>query len=332
MNESSLWTSGETLTLVDVISRRKFSFNVEFLDKKKSQHSLYCEARVLLHPLTVDSNSQQMHLMEDGSVEFRHSPPNRNNILTFTPSSSDHAVFIHTTRTSASLANCNYLICHSNGSLACWSTSEPPSNGRFHVVRGPTEEDSTSLSISSPTQPFMSSAPALPLKTPLLSRWQVRRFAMEGYLQVPALIPLSVVSEVRRLLHCQLGQVGSLVAGGIQGGSFGKFGGEMSTHPKIRSLVTKTSLKDILEAAFLGAPIHQLSNLSAQIAFRFPEMPSSSSSSTASRDIDWHTDGARQGHFHPFSLLVGIALNDVSVLGGAGNLVVWPSSHWLLHK
>lgn len=51
---------------------------------------------------------------------------------------------------------------------------------------------------------------------------------------------------------------------------------------------------------------------------------------THSCQIEWHTDGYRQGISHSFSLLVGVALSAMEE-DFAGNLSVWPSSHFLLH-
>jgi Phytanoyl-CoA dioxygenase (PhyH) len=47
--------------------------------------------------------------------------------------------------------------------------------------------------------------------------------------------------------------------------------------------------------------------------------------------LDWHTDGLFQCKEHPFSVLLGVCLSDVSI-DFAGNLLVWPGTHKLLHK
>jgi hypothetical protein len=82
----------------------------------------------------------------------------------------------------------------------------------------------------------------------------------------------------------------------------------------------------------------QAGSLSAQIAFRFPELGEDDNGdgggdcdAALGRSRSWHTDGLRQGKAHPFSLLVGICLSDV-VTERAGNLLVWPGSHLLLHR
>ena len=47
--------------------------------------------------------------------------------------------------------------------------------------------------------------------------------------------------------------------------------------------------------------------------------------------VPWHTDGLRQGRAHSFSLLVGVCLSDVCE-DYAGNLLLWPRTHTLLHQ
>ena len=64
----------------------------------------------------------------------------------------------------------------------------------------------------------------------------------------------------------------------------------------------------------------------AQIALRFPEKGSRAPLSGS----EWHTDGMRQGKRNPFSLLLGVALSDMSE-PFQGNFTVFPGSHVTLH-
>ena len=45
----------------------------------------------------------------------------------------------------------------------------------------------------------------------------------------------------------------------------------------------------------------------------------------------WHVDGMRQGKRRPFSLLVGVALSEVSE-PMCGNFTIFPKSHKLIHE
>lgn len=120
---------------------------------------------------------------------------------------------------------------------------------------------------------------------------------------------------------------GSISAGGSQGGDLGKLGGSASNNREIVGLLQGTVLQ-ILEN-LLGANAVDLSNPSAQIAYRFPEMIvnevgkkeiiACNECSNCYQGIicckhhpisstNWHTDDLRRGTEHGFSLLLGIYL------------------------
>eukprot|EP01034_Spumella_vulgaris_P026107 gene26107-32637_t len=101
--------------------------------------------------------------------------------------------------------------------------------------------------------------------------------------------------------------------------------GAMSIYDETRSF----------HALFGGAHGYESSNLSAQIAYRFPELTNpelrTDNRDAIAESTAWHTDGLRQGKAHGFSLLLGIVLSDVHE-DFSGNLMVWPGSHLLLHS
>ena len=159
-------------------------------------------------------------------------------------------------------------------------------------------------------------------------RWQYRRFVLEGYLHLPALIEKDRLDLCRKKLHRALGTPGNVVPGGVQGGETGKFIGGLSQCGEVTQLLEGRLAAAV--AAFLGSGGYDKSNLGAQIAFRFPEKESDSDSLLYDGP-KWHTDGLRQGKAHPFSLLVGVCLSDVPS-SDSGNLLLWPGSHFVMHR
>lgn len=165
-----------------------------------------------------------------------------------------------------------------------------------------------------------------PLPLCILTPYQKRRFISEGYLHIPQLVSEKAIFQAQRyLMHC-LGQPGALVAGGAQPG-MGKLAGRASNAPEIQQLL-QGSVMQLLDELLGANNIDNITNMSAQIALRFPELVD------GHQRIDgtsWHTDGLRQGKRHPFSVLVGICLSDC-LQEFAGNLLVWPGTHTLLHR
>eukprot|EP01035_Chromulina_nebulosa_P029326 gene29326-38857_t len=158
-------------------------------------------------------------------------------------------------------------------------------------------------------------------------RWQYRRFVLEGFVHFPALIEKERLDLCRKKLHRALGTPGNIVYGGVQGGEAGKFVGGLSQCGEVTQLLE--GRLGVAIAAFLGNGGYDKSSLGAQIAFRFPEKESDSES--LHYVPKWHTDGLRQGKAHPFSLLVGVCLSDVHS-PDSGNLLLWPGSHFVMHR
>eukprot|EP01038_Epipyxis_sp_PR26KG_P014226 gene14226-19089_t len=163
-------------------------------------------------------------------------------------------------------------------------------------------------------------------KTKILKKSHFRRFVLEGYLHIPNVINKQSLDSCLSEFNRTLGIPNALVRGGVQS-NFGKFPGHLSNNNVIRDLF-KTNIENILDELF-GENNYENSNISAQIAFRFPEITEDLTRNNLN-DIAWHTDGLRQGKAHNFSLLVGVCLSDVEEVL-SGNLLIWPSSHLLIH-
>lgn len=311
--------------ILEGASGKRFPFKVELLDKRTSSAIASLSTRLNLKSL---DEAGLLHLMAlpKPSITYKVAPPNRNNILVFeaVSSESSEALMLFRIRTLFGKDS------PAQASRSALYLSD--STGVLQVIEVFSETESPSAAITIFKAYCVDSSPIIPITEQLISpihllnKVQLRRFVSEGYLHLPSLIPLKEIQTVRKLLHHQLGQVGSLVPGAIQGGNYGKFGGEMTNHPKLRELVVRTQLRNVVEE-LLGAAIFNMTNLSCQVAFRFPELDDEQSHGP----IDWHTDGERQGSSHPFTLLVGVCLTDISD-PYAGNLTVFPSSHWLMHR
>jgi hypothetical protein len=127
-----------------------------------------------------------------------------------------------------------------------------------------------------------------------LEPWLKRRFRNEGFLHIPNAVSTGKVTQCQRLLMHHLGIPGSVVPGGAQDG-LGKLAGSLSNSPEIRELLLGEKILAMIADLMGGLQnIDGLTNLSAQIALRFPEIPSPTT------PVQWHTDGLRQGRTHGF--------------------------------
>ena len=202
--------------------------------------------------------------------------------------------------------------------------------------------------------------PLGPLRTPQgpLQPWEVRRFVTEGYIIAHQCVQAGVLQRCARKLTHALSIPGAVVAGGTQGAGVGKLAGCYSNCKEVRDLFLggsggsgggdgsggsgggggsssdsgRGSGRDggvpwtVLEVVefFLGPGNVDCSagSLSAQIAFRFPELVLDAEDDWEGADTGggsagggggggtgvagsggdtvWHTDGLRQGKSHPF--------------------------------
>ena len=175
---------------------------------------------------------------------------------------------------------------------------------------------SSSSSSSSSSPPYIS-RPRRDLDS--LSIEEINTFKSNGYLQVSHLVPQYKIDACLRVLNHHLGLPGAIIPGGTQKG-LGKFGGKLTTHPCVIDLLSDAVFRYVEN--FLGIGNVLESNLRPQIALRFPEIHEIN----YTNNRVWHTDPYRQGHYHNFSLIVGVFLSDV-YHENAGNLCLWPGSH-----
>ena len=148
---------------------------------------------------------------------------------------------------------------------------------------------------------------------------EINRFKTNGYLQITGLVPQYKMDACLRVLNHHLGLPDAITDGGVQKG-LGKLSGKLTAHPSITELLTDSAFRYVEK--FLGAGNVVESCFRPQIAMRFPEIHEIN----YTNNRIWHTDPYRQGHYHNFSLIVGICLTDVQYIN-SGNLCVWPGSH-----
>jgi hypothetical protein len=157
----------------------------------------------------------------------------------------------------------------------------------------------------------------------LLTDSQRHAFMRDGFLQIRDVVPMKLVNAALRRINHELGIPGRMVDGGVEGA--GKLAGSVANSPELLSLFSQCDAGAYAEALVGRGKL--VPPRGGQIALRFPELGEP-------RDptgTEWHTDGMRQGRRHPFTLLLGITLSNVSE-PLAGNFTVFPGSHRSLHK
>ena len=102
------------------------------------------------------------------------------------------------------------------------------------------------------------------------TRWELQRFVLEGYLKISSLADKIDVDNCTATLNYEIGIPGRLVSGGVQDEhSLGKFSGDMSNSGVVRKLLGGRVAAAV--DALIGRGNYNKANLSAQIAYRFPE-------------------------------------------------------------
>ena len=320
----------ETVVLTNKLFGSKFTFVMERIGGDGDKFTL----------ANVSNPFKKLHITKDCLIDFVSSPPCKENVLSLRADSNYESgqVFLLQTVTPINSykqkkETRNYNI-GSSKAVACVGVD---SFGSLRIgFESPTIDNNdnspigfhfyvsfSSVSIIADSSSVCAGIPTY-RSTFQCYRWQYRRFALEGFLHLPALIENDRLDLCRKKLHRALGTPGVVVKGGVQGGEAGKFVGGLSQCGEVTQLLEGRLAAAI--KAFIGSGGYDKSNLGAQIAFRFPEIDSDSSSAPK-----WHTDGLRQGKAHPFSLLVGVCLSDVHS-PDSGNLLLWPGSHFVMHR
>lgn len=189
----------------------------------------------------------------------------------------------------------------------------------------------------------------------VLEREELHAFARDGFLVVRGAVPDALCRAASAVVLSELGRPGAVVPGGsVSNSSFdavGKLEGGVCNWPQLSDLLLHPrSGAGACTAQLMGVPrMAQVAvgqRLPCQVALRFPEPLLAEASlggaglalrarPLTGRELAWHVDGSRQRSYHPFTLLVGVALSDCGPFSSAGasprelhgNLCVWPGSH-----
>ncbi|CAH0479767.1 unnamed protein product [Peronospora belbahrii] len=152
----------------------------------------------------------------------------------------------------------------------------------------------------------------------ILSESQRLSFMQNGYLQIRGAVALTLANTALRRINHDLGIPGNMIDGGVEGNI--KLAGNTSNSDAILNLYYLSDVSKYVEALVGAGQV--VPPQGAQIALRFPEL----GEPREPLGTEWHTDGMRQGRLHPFTLLAGIALSNVSE-PLCGNLTVFSGSH-----
>eukprot|EP01102_Stenamoeba_stenopodia_P009953 TRINITY_DN2958_c0_g2_i1.p1 TRINITY_DN2958_c0_g2~~TRINITY_DN2958_c0_g2_i1.p1 ORF type:complete len:447 (-),score=74.45 TRINITY_DN2958_c0_g2_i1:79-1419(-) len=156
---------------------------------------------------------------------------------------------------------------------------------------------------------------------------QLKRFREDGYLVLSNLIPREMVSRALRNINKSIGK--GIPADQLVSFNAGSWCHELRNHSSLTSLFRNTTVRAVVDS-FLGAenvPEHTGGHV--QIALRFPTDPPATKAEHLHHHIDGiptDTNGLAKGQLYPFTMLVGVYLNEVQD-DDAGNLVVYPGTH-----
>jgi hypothetical protein len=236
---------------------------------------------------------QRLHVTPK-DVFFKSATPNRDNLLSIEPVATERTVVLLASAAPAKAAKSltaltaeRYCVGVTSddrlvsvriaGPLPAAPTLQCPTHGLVSVWFA---LSTVSLAALASTVAAAAAAPVAPVATAasqhpqrqqqVLQAWQLRRFASEGFLHVPGLIPRDRVDHCAAFLLHHMGLVGCLVGGGVQGNQYGKFPGQVSNSDVVRNLVLTTRVHDVVTQLF-GTAIWNRKNISAQIAFRYPQ-------------------------------------------------------------
>ena len=158
---------------------------------------------------------------------------------------------------------------------------------------------------------------------------QMQHLFEQGYVLIPGVIPRERVNAALRAINHSLGE-------GIDPARLTTFRAqsyapELQRDPVITDLYNAMPVKDLVESLIGEGMVRPIGG--GQIALRFPIAPGQSPAQPKPHLDGMYTptNGVPQGRIASFTMLIGVALSDVSE-PFAGNLTVWPRTHHLYEK
>jgi len=238
--------TGSVLTLKELKSKSAKSFLVENFAGKL----------LLAQP---GNPYARLHAAIDG-LEYKSGTPQSNNLFSLNEKGAGQ--YSLTTFLRDKTSKKDIMLTLGVDAEGVWHAVDPVSDNAtvctFHVeVEEPSQTGRVKRDLSVPPFEF--------------EKWQVRRLLHEGYLQVAGVVDCAALDECLAMINHELGLPGRIVAGGIQEGeALGKLAGNLSNCSAVRGVLAG-KMQSVLNAVF-GEDNFENSNLSAQIAMRFPEL------------------------------------------------------------
>jgi hypothetical protein len=166
---------------------------------------------------------------------------------------------------------------------------------------------------------------------PPLTAQQLRQFGDDGYLILRGCVAPALVADARRQVNHLLGQGSEHWEPDPQGGEKEVLKG--SNHPALLRPFSRSALSTHIQQLLAGGAGSARGIHNAQLAIRFPVLPSTHGMTPAAvgdvehRNSDgWHIDGQGKDRSMPFSVLAIVALSDQSSEGN-GNFTIYPGWH-----
>lgn len=161
-----------------------------------------------------------------------------------------------------------------------------------------------------------------------LTYTQKQEFYQNGYVKIPGVIPQIMIDAAVRAINASVGQgIDPAQVSIYQARSFCP---ELQREPVITDLLNKTPALALAESLIGVGKIQPVG--AGQIALRFPVLQDPPASPRPHLDgMHTPTNGVPAGTIRNFTMLLGIALSDVT-MPYAGNLTVWPGTHHLYEK
>lgn len=165
-------------------------------------------------------------------------------------------------------------------------------------------------------------------KTMQLTYAQKREFYQNGYIKIPGVVPPVMIDAAVRAINASLGQ--GMDPAQVPIYQARSFCPELQREPVIIDLFNKTPALPLAESLIGIGKIQPVG--ASQIALRFPILQDPPSPPRPHLDgMHTPTNGVPAGTIRNFTMLLGVALSDVT-MPYAGNLTVWPGTHHLYEQ
>lgn len=161
-----------------------------------------------------------------------------------------------------------------------------------------------------------------------LTHLQKQSILDDGYVHIPGVIPQAMINRALHAINHSIGE--GMDAEEMQTMRSRSYCTELQQEPVIMDLLYKTPAWSLAESAIGEDKIKPTS--SGQIALRFPSLQDPPPKPGPHLD-GMHSphNGVPKGEIRNFTMLVGIALSDVTQ-PYAGNFTVWPQTHTLFQE